>query len=233
MISGPRNISTALMYSFANRGDFTVVDEPLYGYYLHSTNVDHPGKNEVLETMELNSQVVLDSLGGKNYKTPYAFIKNMGHHLINLDLEFLLPFSNFFLIRDTSQIITSLSKIIEKPTLRDIGIKKEWEAFEYIKNQGLEPIVLDSGLVLQNPEKVLKKLCSKLNIPFTDKMLSWKAGPIKEDGIWAKYWYKNVHLTTGFKKQKSSFDPLPTSLKAVQEEANYYYQKLLAHAIQA
>ena len=32
--SGPRNVSTALMYSFAQRPDTRVVDEPLYGHYL-------------------------------------------------------------------------------------------------------------------------------------------------------------------------------------------------------
>jgi hypothetical protein len=35
--SGPRNISTALMYSFAQRPDTLVFDEPLYGYYLKQT----------------------------------------------------------------------------------------------------------------------------------------------------------------------------------------------------
>ena len=30
MWSGPRNLSTALMYSFAARGDCTVWDEPFY-----------------------------------------------------------------------------------------------------------------------------------------------------------------------------------------------------------
>ena len=27
-------------------------------------------------------------------------------------------------------------------------------------------------------------------------------GPKKEDGIWAKYWYQNVHNTTTFNKYK-------------------------------
>jgi len=44
LISGPRNISTALMYSFANRADTEVFDEPMYGYYLDHTGIDyHPG----------------------------------------------------------------------------------------------------------------------------------------------------------------------------------------------
>ena len=30
LISGPRNVSTALMYSFAQRSDTSVVDEPFY-----------------------------------------------------------------------------------------------------------------------------------------------------------------------------------------------------------
>ena len=34
--SGPRNVSTALMYSFAQRSDTAVVDEPLYGHYLRA-----------------------------------------------------------------------------------------------------------------------------------------------------------------------------------------------------
>ena len=30
MWSGPRNLSTAMMYAFGNRADCAVVDEPLY-----------------------------------------------------------------------------------------------------------------------------------------------------------------------------------------------------------
>ncbi len=32
--SGPRNVSTALMYSFAQRADTRVVDDPRYAHYL-------------------------------------------------------------------------------------------------------------------------------------------------------------------------------------------------------
>ena len=42
--SGPRNVSTALMYSFRARPDTVVVDEPLYGHYLSLTDAPHPGK---------------------------------------------------------------------------------------------------------------------------------------------------------------------------------------------
>ena len=52
LISGPRNISTALMYSFANRPDTEVVDEPMYAHYLKSTGIRyHPGTEEILDSL--------------------------------------------------------------------------------------------------------------------------------------------------------------------------------------
>ncbi|MDP9438778.1 MAG: sulfotransferase family protein, partial [Actinomycetota bacterium] len=50
--SGPRNVSTALMYAFRQRPDTLVVDEPLYGHYLKVTQAPHPGDDEVLAAMD-------------------------------------------------------------------------------------------------------------------------------------------------------------------------------------
>ena len=48
MWSGPRNLSTAMMYAFAARGDCAVTDEPFYAAYLATTGFDHPMRAEVL-----------------------------------------------------------------------------------------------------------------------------------------------------------------------------------------
>ena len=39
--------------------------------------------------------------------------------------------------------------------------------------------------------------CANIGIPFQNKMLNWEETR-KEDGCWAKYWYSNVHQSTGF-----------------------------------
>ena len=57
--SGPRNISTALMYSFAQRSDTRVIDEPLYGHYLRVSGARHPGREEVLSAMESDGETVV------------------------------------------------------------------------------------------------------------------------------------------------------------------------------
>ena len=48
MWSGPRNISTAMMYSFENRRDCCAIDEPFYAHNLEQTGVDHPGAEKVM-----------------------------------------------------------------------------------------------------------------------------------------------------------------------------------------
>ena len=62
LISGPRNMSTALMYSFAQRSETIVKDEPFYGYYLKITNTDHPGNEEIIASMETDINLILNDL---------------------------------------------------------------------------------------------------------------------------------------------------------------------------
>ena len=58
--SCPRNISTALMYSFGNREDTEIYDEVLYGYYLHKTGLKHPGYSEVINNCLLYTSDAAD-----------------------------------------------------------------------------------------------------------------------------------------------------------------------------
>lgn len=234
LISGPRNISTALMYSFGNRIDTSIVDEPMYAYYLHShPNIEHPGKDEILDSQSIDLNFLKEQVLFKSYDSENLFLKNMAHHFDGLDWSFLKELKNVFLIRSPKQLIASFAQVIPNPTLLDIGLKLEFEIFDYLVKSHQECIVLDSNEVLINPENVLTNLCKALDIPFDKRMLSWKAGAREEDGIWAPYWYSNVHKSTGFKKQKSSDRPFPKRLDALLEEAQYYFDLLSVHSIKA
>lgn len=229
LISGPRNISTALMYSFAQRPDTLVVDEPYYACYLTKTNIVHPGKEEVLKAQSSDEVEVSNSLY-KKFERSVLFIKNMAHHIEVLeDLSFLKNCVNIFLIRNPKQIIASYAQVIEKPGMRDIGMEYEYSLFEKVKDQ--DPIVIDSGLLLENPESVLKQVCERIDLPFEKSMLYWQPGPKAYDGVWAPYWYKNVHQSAGFEKQPTSERPLPAHLNSLYETADRYYQKLLQYAL--
>ncbi len=227
LISGPRNLSTAIMYSFAQRKDMTVLDEPFYGYYLNNASLEneHPSQKEILQTMELREEKVVEDINSLS-KKKNVFVKGMAHHYLTETPEFILNWENVILIRHPKKLIASFSKVIHTPTLNDIGIKKASELFLFLKKNGKVPIVIDSDELLKNPETYLKKLCDVLNIPFSKKMLSWKKGGILEDGIWAKHWYGNVHNSEGFAVQKSSSQPLPEHLDPLLKEALPYYETL-------
>lgn len=234
MWAGPRNISTTMMYSFAQRSDMRVVDEPLYAYYLHKTGANHPGRDEVLASQSVDGQGVMEGfLENESSKT--LFIKNMGQHYLDLDgRTFLGQMDHLLLIRRPDQVIHSFAKVIPNPSLRDIGIAKQWDIFEEISALGGKPIVVDSSEVLKNPSKVLTALCDVLQIDFQVQMLRWEKGGRQEDGVWAKHWYARVHSSTGFIPYQEKRDiELSSELKEVEEEAKPYYERLFAHAIRA
>ncbi|MCG2589818.1 sulfotransferase family protein [Rhodohalobacter sulfatireducens] len=230
--SGPRNISTALMYSFAQRSDTQVVDEPLYAHYLSETNADeyHPGAEEVLKEMENDGQKVVQWMLGAHEK-PVLFFKQMTHHLVNLDWSFLEHTENIILTRDPREMLPSYAKEVKHPTMRDVGYAKHLELLEYLQEIGQKPIVLVSEKVLKNPGEMLNRLCNSIGIPFERSMLRWEKGARPEDGSWAKYWYQSVHNSTGFKPHQPKKEPFPEYLKPLLEECLPLYEELCKHAI--
>lgn len=229
LISSPRNISTALMYSFAQRIDTTVMDEPFYACYLAKTGKNHPGREEILSSQSQLESDVYQSIY-EHKASPILFIKNMAHHLETIKQDIVSDSVNIFLIRNPKQIIASYAAIIENPKLQDIGVDYQWKLFEELKKKG-EPLVIDSGILLKKPTEILKKLCSKMEIKFHKSMLSWTAGPKPYDGIWAKYWYANVHKSSGFEVNTATNISMPSHLEELKEEAMYYYERLLTHAV--
>jgi hypothetical protein len=150
LVSGPRNISTALMYSFAQRADTVVLDEPYYAFYLHNSGVDHPGKDEVLKSQPISEEEVSKKIFATG-TNEILFIKNMAHHLELMDQSFVERVTNVFLIRDPRLILASYSQVIEAPTLRDIGIEYQYNLFNRLKKLGQQPVVMDSGVILKDP----------------------------------------------------------------------------------
>ncbi len=64
MWSGPRNLSTAMMYAFAARPDCAVVDEPFYAAYLAKTGLTHPMRAEILAAQPQDPAEVEQALLG-------------------------------------------------------------------------------------------------------------------------------------------------------------------------
>jgi len=220
------------MYSFARRDNTRVIDEPFYAYYLEKTGVPHPGFDEILAALPTNSTEVIQSLEVKSKKAN-LFIKNMSHHIESLDLNFILGHKVLLLIRNPKLQIASFSQVIDQPVIRDIGIKAQNDIYEFLLKNGKQTVIIDAGQLLQSPEYILTKACDELGIDFTDKMMTWPAGPIREDGVWAKYWYLNVHQSTGFKPPEKKDIHLEGHLLELYQEAKPYYDHLFQFALKS
>ena len=229
--SGPRNVSTAVMYSFRQRSDTTVVDEPLYAHYLRVTGRDHPGRDDVLAAQDSDGEAQVTNVILGDYSTPVVFFKQMAHHLVDVDRAFLGRCRNVLLVRHPREMLSSLSVQLPDATLADTGLDVQVVLLDSILAAGDTPIVVDSRALLEDPAGVLAGLCGRIGLDFDHAMLSWPEGPKPEDGPWAPHWYSNVHATSGFLPYSAPRRAVPGRLHSVLNEAMPLYDRLAQFAI--
>jgi hypothetical protein len=230
MWSGPRNISTTLMYSFRERLDTTVQDEPLYGYYLSHTGRRHPGDDEVMASQNNNgAEVIKDMLAFD--ETPVVFFKQMAKHLVGLDWSFLAECDNVILCRHPHDMLTSLQNQLPDATVADTGLEEQVNLVDAVVAKGGTPIVLEAATVLGNPEGVLRELCERLGLEFSEAMLSWPPGPKPEDGVWAKHWYASVQTSSGFRPYAAKEATLIPAVEPELAPAMELYEQLMPYVV--
>ena len=138
-----------------------------------------------------------------------------------------------FLIRNPREVLLSYIKTRANVTLEDIGMPQQLEIFDYIREKtGAIPIVIDSTEFLHNPRAFLELTCERLDIPFTERMLSWPAGARDSDGVWAEYWYAAVLKSTGFAPYTPRTEVLPDHLQPLAQQAMPYYEALYEQRLQ-
>lgn len=230
MWSGPRNISTAMMRSWENRNDTMVVDEPLYGSYLHKTKKKHPMYAEIIVDQGSNDEKIIKNLthGKLNDNKSIFYQKHMCHHILEeMDITWVKYLKNAFLIRNPEYVLASYQKKHKQPTVHDLGYPQQLKLFNFIRETcGYVPVIMESKDILHNPEEMIPLLCQKLSVEFDNNMLSWPKGYRKSDGIWATQWYNRVIESTGFSKYQQKNISLNSRQQEIVNECMPYYLEL-------
>lgn len=230
MWSGPRNLSTALMRSFENREDTKVWDEPFYAYYLKETKKNHPLANEIINKYETNLEKIIDLVTEEN--DFIYFQKHMSHHIIKkIPINWIAKGINCFLIRHPKEVLLSYIQKNDLIDSNDLGYPAQLRLFNYIKTSNKKILVIDAKDLSEKPEIILKKICKKINIPFTEKMLNWPKGRRDSDGIWEKIWYKNVKSSTSFNKILNKEYEIPKKYNHIYNECLRIYDQLKIYNI--
>lgn len=222
--SGPRNLSTAMMYAFGCRNDFEAWDEPFYAPFLAYTRTVHPMREEILSHHETDPLEVAHILSkpGKKHK----YLKLMAHHMDpSFPLDWAKGCAHVHLIRHPARVIASYREKRREMTLQDIGYPQQLSLAKRFPG-----LVLDSETIRQDPASALQRICDHADIPFDPAMLNWPAGPKDFDGIWASHWYNAVHGSTGFAGPEKPLPNLAGPASQLYEDALTIYAALKAAA---
>ena len=234
MWSGPRNLSTALMYSFAARSDCAATDEPFYAAYLHATGIDHPMREAVIASQPTDPAKVAAFCTGPNPDgKPHWYQKHMTMHMVPaFDRSFLRHVTNAFLIRHPARVIASYAQKREAATLHDLGFVQQAQLYDQVAElTGTAPPVISAESIRANPKQALTQLCGALGIAFDPAMLHWPPGPKPQDGAWAPHWYNAVHRSTGFDAPEGPLPALSPDDQRLADQALPHYHRLASVAL--
>jgi hypothetical protein len=92
--------------------------------------------------------------------------------------------------------------------------------------------VIDSADIRRDPAGMLERLCAEIGLPFTDRMLSWPAGPqTLRWRLGRTHWYGAVHRSTGFAEAEGPLPPVAPDHADLHARALPVYEALAARAI--
>lgn len=227
--AGPRNGSTATMYSFAERVDTRVMDEPLFGHFLSCTGVSRPSREEVLATMPTSRTAALQSLQPRQ-EDDVLFLKHMANHLEGLSWSDVdgHHHRHVILTRHPDGVLPSYRAHIARPTMLDLGYAHQ---HRILQHAGDRAVVVTAESLFAQPEHTLRALCASLELPWDKGMLTWQPGGRPEDGAWAPYWYDGVHRSSGWEPRTLAHGEVPPDLAALRATCLEHYLALQAQSL--
>ncbi len=229
MWSGPRNLSTAMMYAFAQRSDCEVWDEPFYAAFLKATELTHPMGGAIIAAGETDADKVIEkclTAGPRN--APVFYQKHMTQHMISaFRRDWIFEQTNIFLIRHPARVLASYAAKRDNPTLEDIGFSQQADLIDMIAQEtGQPPLIVDSADIRDHPQKMLTQICHSAGLEFDPKMLSWPKGGNPQDGVWAPHWYGAIWNSTGFAGPEKPLPDVAAELKDVFFQAKRLYDRM-------
>lgn len=230
MWSGPRNLSTAMMYSFGARADCDIWDEPFYAAYLARTGLDHPMRDAILATHDSDPASVAARIAALPGDGPrHTYMKHMPHHMLpDFPMGWAQDCINIHLIRHPARVIASYDAKRDDLTMDDIGFARQAEVFDQLGG-----VIIDSFDIRNDPAGMLAQLCEAIGIPYDSTMLRWPAGGRAEDGVWAAHWYGAVHRSTGFAGAEGPLPDVAPRHQPILAASLPIYEKLHANRLGA
>ncbi len=122
------------------------------------------------------------------------------------DAEFLREVEHTFIIRHPREVIPSHFAMNPNVTLPEIGFSRLYELYLAVAAAtGREPIVVDSDLLLEQPEPTVRAYNERVGLTHRPDTLNWSAGMPQE---WSKTarWHAEAGNSNGFVKSEKAYE---------------------------
>lgn len=232
--SGPRSMSTALMYSFAQRQDTRVLDEPLYAHFLLHTGAKRPCREATLAARPSEAQAALKFMAPKPEEergNRVLFCKHIANHTLGMPWPAFQSHRHVILFRNPAAVMASYGAHIKQPMMRDLCYHHQVDLVQRMEAEGNPPVVVCSDCLQEAPEQTLKALCAQLELSWDASIMEWMPGPRPEDGPWSPWWYNGVHASSGWEARPPSKHTVPEHLTDLYQDCLGAYEQLLKRAI--
>lgn len=227
-------MSTALMYSMAQRTDMRVLDEPLYAHFLRYTGAERPCREVTLAGKPSAPEAALAAMAPTAAECGaerHLFCKHIANNTLGLRWAHFEDHRHVVMFRNPAAVMASYGAHIQRPVMRDLCYMHQLDLLDRMDAKGHPPVVVCSDRLQAEPERVLRAMCAGLGLSWDPAIMTWEAGARPEDGPWAPWWYDGVHRSTGWEVRPQKEHTVPEHLLDLYEDCLDAYNQLLQRAI--
>lgn len=234
MWAHPRAVSTAFLRMMIERGDVTVVHEPLV------TLADF-GKVEMAApgggTVELDTAAgVLAQLRLLAADRPVFSKDTLEYRYTYLyeHPEDLADFHHVFIVRDPARTIASHYAMKPAVARAEIGYEHQAELFDLVRaTSAHEPLVLSAERLVDAAPEVVSAFCEKVGLPYLPQALHWTPQDRPEWRL-TRQWHLDATASSGFHVPERQYPDTVENNELLRSYDDYhrpFYEHLARHAL--
>lgn len=229
-----RSASTAFVRMMIERGDVTVVHEPLLALTQEGAAVlPAPGGGSMVARSERELLSQLAELG----RSRPVFMKEVLDYRYGYLLDHpqeIAWITHTFLVRDPRLAISSHYAVKPTVTCPEIGYERLHELFQVIWSvTGRKPLVIRAEQLVREPARLVGAYCEAVGLPFLPDALTWTPQDRPE---WQRHraWHIDAIASSGLRASAKTYPATVDNNAALRSFYDYhypFYQRIVQHAI--
>lgn len=229
-----RSASTAFLRMMIERGDVTVLHEPLLALTEEGKVVlPAPDGGTMLARSERELLACVAELASSRPVFMKEVLDYQYGYLLDHPEE-VAWITHTFLVRDPRQAISSHYAMKPTVTCPEIGYERLHELFQLIWSvTGRKPLVIRAEQLLREPSQVIAAYCEAVGLPFLPHALTWDPADRPE---WHRHraWHIDTIRSAGFCYSEKAYPATVENNAALRSFYDYhypFYQQIVQHAV--